>query len=44
MAGGVKDFAVVLKAILEAVLEALEVDLDQVPKAVRKYLIWRKQQ
>ena len=34
----------VLKAVLEAVLEALEVDLGQVPEAVREYLVWRKQQ
>ena len=35
----IKDFAVVLKAVLEAVLEALEVDLGQVPKAVCEYLV-----
>ena len=41
MAGSVEDFAVVLKAVLEAILEALEVDLGQVPEAVYKYLVWR---
>ena len=27
--------------VLEAILEALEVDLGQVPGAVYKYLVWR---